>query len=431
MELGNTDLIIFSIRGRGHGLAADLKRRGLNVGLVDLTSMMGVWPAEDQEGPFGFFKTDRFSGNFLERMQEDDHHQPVKNGFTFWLKDGPLEMRGPVTSYRLKQLNLNDNEMNILGLEEITNHEIDLSQGLKNKWPVVFSHVFTKTFDLKAMEAQEAESHIPLLADFYIRRATRQGLERSLQWLTSLGVTVTTKTQALDLAQSSKHLEGFEFQGEWAGFQKSDFFVWCLSSEETHFLSAVLHKKIFGQTQPLEALWSWIRFRGKLRVTPQVEQWPDHFVLIEDLESPWTHENLIVVQRTGVADQFDFWIRIPNLQRFNKEYLNERWAHISAQLQNRLPEILPQIASYPQEYYYTYQELGPSPFSVFEKSQWQKFRHLKTADNLWFYSPQRWESFDWNHLFNQQTHLAELLWNNWKQEQIRKEKRRDREVHTS
>ncbi|MEN0057436.1 MAG: hypothetical protein AAGB31_01270, partial [Bdellovibrio sp.] len=105
MELGSP-VILISAFGRGHWLAAALAQEGIKTTLVDVSSKLGVWPAEDIEGPFGFFRNERISESQLERLYADDPYDEVPNGFSLWLKKGPLEMKGPLTKYKIDGLEL-------------------------------------------------------------------------------------------------------------------------------------------------------------------------------------------------------------------------------------------------------------------------------------------------------------------------------------
>ncbi|MBL7669244.1 MAG: hypothetical protein JNM39_02050 [Bdellovibrionaceae bacterium] len=430
MELRSADVTIVSIRGRGHGLAAELKRRGLEVTVIDLTSQLGLWPAEDQEGPFGFFKSENFSTTFLESLHEEDPYQQLERGFTFWTAQGPLELKGPVTRYLLLKWGWKDEWIGALSHEKPSLQFFDHARGLGTLWPMAMAHVLAKTYDLKTVEAPLAERKLPLTADFSVRFSTRQGLEKSIQWLIQMGIQVFSKTQILDLSQENlARWDGFEFKGELSGIQKSPRFVWTLTSEETKFYSAKLFSKMYND-QVIEPLWCWVRYRGRLPDVPLVGVLPLHFVMIRDTDAPWTHDNLIITQRTSSRDQFDFWVKIPSLQRFNKEYLTQMWDKIIERWVDRHIQVSPSLVSHPQEYYYTYEELGPSPFPIFERKTWQKNRNNVPSKNARFHSPEQWDSHSWDSQFDVQQTIGQEIWNIWKQEQIRKEKRRDREIHS-
>lgn len=425
-----SDVFIVSIQGRGHGLAAELRRRGLQVSLIDLTSQMGVWPAEDHEGPFGFFKTDSFSSTFLERLNKEDPYQLVERGWTFWTQAGPLEMRGPATQYLLKKWGWKEDWTASLSNDKPSMNFFDRKRGLGPLWPLAMAHVLANTYDLKSVDAAESRQKMPLTADFMMRFSTRNGHEKSLKWLKELDIQVWTKAEILDLAdQGFSQWSGFEFKGELSGLHKARSFVWCLTSEETQFYSEKLKNKIY-KNHKQDPMWCWVRYRARLTQVPEVQVLPLHFVMIGDVDSPWTHDNVIICQRTAALDQFDFWLKIPSLQRFNKEYLTHLWNKIESRWHQRIPRSQPSLVSHPQEFYYTYEELGPSPFPLFEKKKWLQHEKWKPAKNVQLHSPEQWNSYSWESIFAQQQQVGQQIWNLWKQAQIKKEKNRDREIHT-
>ena len=100
MELGSP-IILVSAFGRGHWLAAALAGEGIKTTLVDVTAKLGVWPSEDIEGPFGFFRNERISDSQVERLYAEDPFQEATNGFTLWLPEGPIEFKGPLTKFKI------------------------------------------------------------------------------------------------------------------------------------------------------------------------------------------------------------------------------------------------------------------------------------------------------------------------------------------
>lgn len=430
MDLRDADVFIVSIRGRGHGLAAELRRRGLEVILLDLTSQIGVWPAEDQEGPFGFFKAENISPTFVERLHEEDPYQALERGFTFWTPKGVLEMKGPMTRYLLGQWGWKEDWIDSLANEKPSLQFFDVKKGLGSLWPLVMAHTLACTYEVKAMEAPITSRKLPLSAEFSIRFSTRQGLEKSLQWLVQLGVQVLSKTQILDLSQiGTTRWDGFELKGEVSGICKAPRFVWCLSSQETRFYSEKVFDKIY-KSRILEPQWCWVRYRGRLPEISEVQILPLHFVMIRDPDSPWTHDNLMIVQRTSSRDQFDFWMKIPALQRFNKEYLTQGWEKIRNNWTDRLSHLNPTLVSYPQEYYYPYEELGPSSFPIFGREHGEKKHAMGPAKNSFFHHPEQWQDYSWGGQYEVQLSLGEKILQSWKEEQLRKEERRDREIHS-
>src|SRR4051794_13320435 len=99
----NRDVAIVSAFGRGNWLAAELADLGLKVSLVDVSEALGRWTPEDWEGPFGLLKAEFLKTSQLERLNEEDYFDSVDEGFVVWLKDGPLDLKGPLTAYQMER----------------------------------------------------------------------------------------------------------------------------------------------------------------------------------------------------------------------------------------------------------------------------------------------------------------------------------------
>jgi hypothetical protein len=112
-----------------------------------------------------------------------------------------------------------------------------------------------------------------------------------------------------------------------------------------------------------------------------------------------------------------------NVQRFNKEYLRIRGEKIMEILRRRLNLSLPEIQSFPQEFYYPYSQLGPSSFPVFAQGQ-ESRRDRAEFKNLSLDGPEVWKNFSWEDQFENQSLIRESLMKWWKILQQRKEKER-------
>jgi len=99
-------IVIVSTFGRGHWLAAALAQEGIKTTLVDVSSKLGVWPAEDLEGPFGFFRNERISESQMERFYSDEAFEELQNGFPKWLNGGSVQFKGPLTKFKIENSKL-------------------------------------------------------------------------------------------------------------------------------------------------------------------------------------------------------------------------------------------------------------------------------------------------------------------------------------
>ncbi len=67
-EGSSDEVVIVSVFGRGHLLAAKLQQDQIPVKLIEIGHLMGAWPPEDLAGPFGFFKSEHMSDLEVETV---------------------------------------------------------------------------------------------------------------------------------------------------------------------------------------------------------------------------------------------------------------------------------------------------------------------------------------------------------------------------
>ncbi len=410
---------LVSAFGRGHWLAAALAKEGLKVTLIDVSSRLGVWPSEDVEGPFGFFRNDRITPLQTERIFSEDPFEEVSNGFTLMLKEGPIEFKSPLTGFYFDREKWSQSVFNLMApgnANEVSQHpqvyNAINSKNFMNQWVVHFSHQWASTTYVPSARAARHGKALSLLSSFYVRNATRKGLDNSLAWLQDKNVEVLKQSEIKDFSfGSGKTISGLELLGEKQGLFRTDQLVWMLTSEESYYINEKVAKYLYGAA--LEPEWCWVRYRVKLADCSERNSLPLHIVHMRDLHSPWTHENMLVLQRTALADQFDAWIRIPNVQRFNKEYLTHRGEAMCAMISEKITSSAPQIHTYPQEYYYTYSQLGASRFPVFaEVSSVPRGRSL--FGNLYLDGPEVWTQYAWDVMFEKQDSIRVEIANWWK-----------------
>lgn len=422
MEMNRFDAVVVSAFGRGHWLASELNREKMRVLLVDVTSRLGVWPVEDAEGPFGAVKIDSFENTFLERLNNDDPIENAENGWTFWFPDGPFEFKGPLAKFHAERLRWPDHWLEIFARGGRVS-ELDLDSGdFLRTWPLALSHQLGATRYLPAARALEAGRPIPFAASFGVRQATRQGLTRNLDWLREKGVVVTDKTEVLDVSfKSRREIMGLELKGDPGGLVRADLFVWTLTGGETRFLSPKLAEALYpgGVVDPS---WCWIRYRLSVAREPEVARLPLHTVLIEDLEYPWAHSNVVILGKTTAEERLDAWIRIPALQRFNRDYLAEHGRRIVEKLQRRMPTSKPEMQSLPQEASYTSQELGEPRVPLWDL-QPSPAAGRRRAGNLFFESPENRENHTLDCEFDHQRALRDRAMQWWKQRQQKQQQK--------
>ena len=401
--MSTNNVLIVSAFGRGHWLAVDLVRQGLSVQLLDVTESLGKWIPEDVEGPFGIFQSEKIKESQWERILEDDPPLMVARGFTIWLEDGPVELKGSTTRHRLEKLNIDDVQQAFInaGSTAWTTDQEKYNK-IKDKpfiqaWLTRLSMLFSSNLDYMPTQKFKTDQTLPLLSNFFIRQATRVGHKKSLDWCRRNGVQVLSEVQVVDLAIAEKgNLKSVFYKNihsEKTEQIEAEQFIWCLTGEETGMLGVRLQSVLFPNGV-IEPEWIWTRYRIKLQESVEREQLPLHCLIISDLSLPWVHENFMVLVRTASLEKFDIWLKIPNLQRFNKEYLKSRGQKMLNEISNKIPISKPEILEYPLGYELTYKETGPSRNPIFGSEKNRRI-HRRQFKNIQYHSIEDSDLLGW------------------------------------
>ncbi|MEZ4872787.1 MAG: hypothetical protein R2827_11245 [Bdellovibrionales bacterium] len=119
-----------------------------------------------------------------------------------------------------------------------------------------------------------------------VRRVTRRGFEKSLQWCETKGVRVFRDAEILDAQADGNDLHRIEIRSEnWSGNVSGHQFVWQLTSDETYHFSVSIGNILFP-TGRVRSMWSWVRYRIQLQEAPTLSSLPNQFVMINDLYLP-------------------------------------------------------------------------------------------------------------------------------------------------
>lgn len=428
MELGSP-VILISAFGRGHWLAAALAKEGIKTTLIDVSTKLGVWPPEDVEGPFGFFRTEKINELQLERLYSEGPYKELPNGFTLWLKEGPFECKGPLTQFKLDKFALAKDVRNLLsdGSNEKGGRSVYKninSYDFSETWFLHLLHQYAATTYTASAQGATIGKAISAFSSYFVRQATRNSLEKSLEWLETQGVEVIKSQQIQDASFGKKIVSGLELSGKNQGLYRLEQLVWMLSSEETYFLNERFGKYFFPDGA-LEPEWCWVRYRLGFQQCFERDHLPEHSLVIDDLYSPWSHENVMIVQRTTLPEQFDVWIRIPAVQRFNKDYLTSRSFGIKKHLLSRMALANTEVLNYPQEYYYPYAQLGPARYPVFNKSESDRGKSI--YKNLFLDGPEIWSHYSHDAYFEHHELIFQRLVNWWKEKLLKQQKEKRKE----
>ena len=426
--MSSAPVVIVSAFGRGQSLAARLRDQEIPTLLIDVSETLGSSAPEDEEGPFGIFPTG-LPPVALERIHQDDPPHTQEEGWTFILNNGPLEMKSPLTKTRLEKMNVAIEILEAFrDLQDPKSKNLShwTSQPLEKTWLLDVAASLASP-DLR-LYPQALKNHppLPLDGDFWIRSVTRPGLLQSLKWCERKGIQVHRDYVLTDVVrQSGKMLRGLQFHlkssatTEILDFEK---LVWCLSSEETKYLSEDLSQKLFPDG-PLTPRWVWTRFRLRLGASPERDILPFHSTWIHDLELSWTHENLIILQKSPSPDLLDAWIRIPFERRMQKPYLQESLESILNMLAKRFVTVKPVKAEEPLSAQKSERESGPTRQPIFDSQELKKWKPTQDQ-NFHLHAPESWRGLGWNHLFQNEEKLnqeLQLWWKKREEQRIKNE----------
>ena len=424
---GRADVVLVSAFGRGNWMAAELATQGMQVSLVDVSDHLGRWTPEDWEGPFGYFQSEQLAASQRERLIEEDYIEDIPEGFILWLADGPIDFKSSLSSHLLSESGISSEALDFLNnYENLSPEEIrDKRESLRRSpyresWLVHLAYQLASHVYKPNAEGVSYGKPLPLSAPWIIRRVSRKGAGQSLDWVESKGVKVFPGAQLVDLLTEGSECRSLEIRSGWSGALTGRQFVWLLSGEETLKLSESIATLLFpkGVVKPT---WSWMRYRFRVEQGMHLETLPAKFVLIDDLYAPWTHTNLMIVQRTVQAQDLDVWLRIPTQHRFQRAYLEEQSQSILNLLAKKIPGSHPVLADMPQDHLYEYQELGPPRFPVYNLEDLDHL-HRGSFPNVHYSAPEDWVLLEWTSLLRDQVPVAAKI-KKWKKDQdARKQK---------
>ncbi len=424
-------IAVVSAFGRGHGIAVKLRELEMDVALIDVSGQLGESSPEDEEGPLGVF----FSGLAAadeERIQQEGVIVPQEDGWTTVLASGPVEMRSSFLSHRLEKLGVPLESLE--ALREAREGRFKsvakwVAADLEKSWLLeVAASLGSNTVQFHP-ESLMSGTFLPLDEEFHVRMVTPSGLKKSLMWCEQKGVQVLNDGILLDVAREGKALNGLQYRPKNSQTTKILNFeqiIWCLSGEETGFLSTSIQEKLFREGI-LRPSWVWSRSRIRIPAGPEAQVLPVHSVWIADLDLSWTHENLFILQKCATPEFYDVWIRVPAEQRAQRVYMQERMNRVVEVLAQRLVTVKPTKAEDAGSAEKTYREIGPPRQPLFDPKALLTWR-VPNEDNLHLHTPEVWNGLGWNSLFKHEEKIRTRTQAWWKK---REEQRRAREERTN
>lgn len=425
------DAVIVSIFGRADWLAAELSQRGMNICLIDISKQMGAWAPEDWEGPFGLFRNSDVWESQIHRYHQDHYIVQAEKGFCLWPANGPVEFKGPNYKFQkdksVVSVNCDSYLQDYSTLNELQKQKLLESiqnSSFEKDYIAYLSHQICANLYAENIAALSIGQPAAVYSNYYMRRSSRQSLKLSLASLQSNAVNVIEEPQVLDLSFSEKKFSGIEISvQERSQFIQAENLVWCLSSYESSLLNKNILEKLF-QSKVIQPSWSWVRYQMHFEKTHLLQALPIQFVNIDDIRIPWVLENLMYFNQREVPGQYDCWLRIPNQQRFQKEYLLDIKQKIIQVMSKKIPHNMISEVLMPPEHQYGFTELGACRFPVYAGNELSLQNKLKLK-TLIFAGPDTWPALDPRGQF---LHFQKVFANifDWKVKQLELEAKNDR-----
>lgn len=283
---------IVSAFGRGETLATALQESGFQVRILDFTS---AFTNEYQRGAGPFPVIDK---SFFPAQRELlDEAETQEQGLTFWLKDGPIELIGP-----LAPVHIHTNP----GIQAWKTNSS--SGGFDRTWLQHFlrqwaAPYFSESWDGASDPLFPAElplGNFPTAAESKLHgflRARAKNIE------------VIAATAIRDVQISNARLTSIEVEAGPPVVHQATQWIWCLSSMETESLSEAAAFKVFGR-EVIKPEWAWLSFAGTMSKGPWTAALPQTTIVIGDVYLPWYYANVAIVRRSDES-HYRIWIKVP------------------------------------------------------------------------------------------------------------------------
>lgn len=388
-----SDVVIVSTHGRGWGLGCRLAERGWRVVVLEIEPRPGQPSGKEMEaidrlGPF-------VSWVSTAESSESDAYA------TLWLPDGPVSWGGPTAAQGFRRLR-DEYGVDWDEVKRVTDGGRGLE--LSTTWPLALARsVGAAKFARRQYWLQQPADcfALPMAEPLRVRQrgdeaARFETLQRDR--LLKLGGRwrEVARVRQVRTAQGHADLVEAESAAGESVIERTRSIVWMLSEEESlreeffidparvgDFLS-------FGSVRPELGWWrNRLSIRdledGQNFVRPHL---PAMVFMISTIERPWTHENLLVLERVEQSagrSVFDLWMRIPFWSRADHVYRDELRRRAEGLLRQRLPRL-------------ELEWLTPSPISLTEPAirlscpvyAADSVPARSRASNLVFAGPETW-----------------------------------------
>jgi len=429
------DVVIVSIFGRGAWLAKRLRKTGMQVSWIDLTSCLGSCSSEDWVGPFAFFKPSYALEDAADYFSDNSQYEDVSQGLSVWTASAPLELRGAVAQHQWTS------RFGLAGdldhLKKLNDHSV-LEKGVwKNlvSRPIEDNWVFRFLLTADAISVREFKDMLepmaclPLAASIQHRHSSKDFVNQVQENLRKEDVNVIVSNKLLDLSLHGRFLDGVEIQADRSGVVLGKNFVLCLSSWELDFILSKGVRSVY--TSFIEPKWVWTRFRVRFDKGECHRDLPSYIWIVNDEAQDFTRENFMIVESSDRAEDYDVWVRLPCSQRVQRGY-HERMAEmIVRNLESRIPASEVSVIEMPMESRKDLSELGPSLFVHYSEADISRDPRTQIR-NLYLSQPEVWSQISWLGSLKKDKSILDNLTKWWRTEQQKRgEHLSDRALHPS
>lgn len=316
-EEGQWQVNMVSAYGRGESLALALQENGFDVQIFDFTEALG--PEWNRGlGPYPIA-----ASAYLPKNQVLDEVRPLSRGLTFWLPDGPIELKGGMSEFFTKK-------------RRALQH---LQQGpasdFEGDWLRRFMKIWSAPFQWEAWQAQPPANPFPYEDEIGLVPASKEARVLSFERFQTLEHKILSCQILCDVQFEGARIMEFEIECGRREAYRAPQWIWCLSSQETDRVGVEVAQNIFSRGIR-KAEWHWLNFQGTCDRGPWSAGFPEYSVVINDLYLPWTYTNMMVLRWTDV-DVFQVWLKVPALGVHREERRQEWVKEVRAQLEKRLP----------------------------------------------------------------------------------------------
>ncbi len=407
------DVLIFSVFGRNHWLASQLKSVGLSVALMDLTALYQKGLAEDWEGPLPLIFPDSMARSYSQSLVDQDRSELLNRGPSLRVKGkGLLEFKSDHAGYVLDSwqqsglwLTEEDQKPDANQTDKAIKKKINELE-FKNTWLKALLKQWRSNTLKSLRDVDQNSPEFPLNANYVLRQPSRRGYMESSSWLKDTGVVVlpTPSWWRLNLETGGKwslSLKGASETTESLGpTLRADKFILGLTSYELHKFSGQFNIPEFELKTPTAF---WVRWRGKVSRPESLDFIPSYSMYLSNPEFGVFSENMITVIKRPNGD-LDIWACLsieslsdPNFQDSIKETMEKK-----------LQSFVPEFEGLELEDL----RLGSDLFSF-----WPLYKYKSTSVhqklNLITDSPETWLALDTHSRYLGQLKLIEELKNDF------------------